>query len=254
MSGGVDSSVAAYLTKQAGYDCAGITLKLFDNDAVELTGKKGNIDDYNRRAAEAVVITDVMRESYETADSGLSPNEGGIEYDADRNLLLCGHLTLDITNPELLYGRAVPREIVSELTPIGRLDRNEKPMLFCGKLFYLSEYRESRSGKRGILSLYVTDEYNSVTVKLIGTPEKVAPLAELKLGTPLLIAGKVAPDEYDQGEPSCKADVICRVKEVFSTDEYEGEKLLARAFCHEYDHLDGILYIDKATGVYEDKQ
>lgn len=32
MSGGVDSSVAAYLMQQAGYDCTGITLKLFDND------------------------------------------------------------------------------------------------------------------------------------------------------------------------------------------------------------------------------
>jgi tRNA-specific 2-thiouridylase len=34
MSGGVDSSVAAYLTKQMGYDCTGITLKLFDNDDI----------------------------------------------------------------------------------------------------------------------------------------------------------------------------------------------------------------------------
>ena len=34
MSGGVDSSVAAYLTKQLGCDCTGITLKLFDNDDI----------------------------------------------------------------------------------------------------------------------------------------------------------------------------------------------------------------------------
>ena len=27
---------------------------------------------------------------------------------------------------------------------------------------------------------------------------------------------------------------------------YEGEGLLARAFCHEIDHLDGVLFIDKA--------
>ena len=27
---------------------------------------------------------------------------------------------------------------------------------------------------------------------------------------------------------------------------------LARAFCHEYDHLDGIIYIDKATNVQEE--
>lgn len=31
MSGGVDSSVAAYLMIQAGYDCAGATMKLYDN-------------------------------------------------------------------------------------------------------------------------------------------------------------------------------------------------------------------------------
>ena len=27
--------------------------------------------------------------------------------------------------------------------------------------------------------------------------------------------------------------------------EMEGEELLARAFCHEIDHLDGILFVDK---------
>ena len=31
------------------------------------------------------------------------------------------------------------------------------------------------------------------------------------------------------------------------TIEIEGEQLLARAFCHEIDHLDGILYVDKVV-------
>ncbi len=40
---------------------------------------------------------------------------------------------------------------------------------------------------------------------------------------------------------------------------YEGEELLARAFCHEIDHLKGILYSDLAEGplhdaVYEDEE
>ncbi len=31
------------------------------------------------------------------------------------------------------------------------------------------------------------------------------------------------------------------------------EGFLARAFCHEYDHLDGIIYIDKATSIEEER-
>ena len=36
--------------------------------------------------------------------------------------------------------------------------------------------------------------------------------------------------------------------------EYEGTELLARAFCHEIDHLDGILYIDRAQQVWETEE
>ena len=36
MSGGVDSSVAAYLMKKQGYECIGATMKLFDNDDIGL--------------------------------------------------------------------------------------------------------------------------------------------------------------------------------------------------------------------------
>ena len=39
MSGGVDSSVAAKLTLEAGYDCVGCTMKLFD------TAEENNADD-----------------------------------------------------------------------------------------------------------------------------------------------------------------------------------------------------------------
>jgi tRNA-specific 2-thiouridylase len=40
MSGGVDSSVAAYLLKQRGFDCTGITMKLFENKDIGVSGEK----------------------------------------------------------------------------------------------------------------------------------------------------------------------------------------------------------------------
>lgn len=37
MSGGVDSSVAAYLLCSQGYECGGITMKLFGNEMISLS-------------------------------------------------------------------------------------------------------------------------------------------------------------------------------------------------------------------------
>lgn len=63
------------------------------------------------------------------------------------------------------------------------------------------------------------------------------------------------------GEEGClsvpeKSGVVTRPNYVkvraFNEDmqeiEYEGEGLLARAFCHEIDHLDGHLYVEKVEG------
>ncbi len=37
------------------------------------------------------------------------------------------------------------------------------------------------------------------------------------------------------------------------TIEITGQELLARCFCHELDHLDGILYIDKASEMFDNE-
>ena len=40
MSGGVDSSIAALLMKEAGYDCIGVTMRLFDNGTAGISREK----------------------------------------------------------------------------------------------------------------------------------------------------------------------------------------------------------------------
>lgn len=68
-------------------------------------------------------------------------------------------------------------------------------------------------------------------------------------------------DGSQTGQEGClsvpgKAGIVTRPNHVIATardidfNEYEieGEELLARAICHELDHLDGKLYIDKVEG------
>ncbi|MCR5035403.1 MAG: tRNA 2-thiouridine(34) synthase MnmA [Clostridia bacterium] len=59
MSGGVDSSVAAKLTMEAGYECIGCTMKLFNADDVGISDKKGtpSAADDAREIAEHLGIT-----------------------------------------------------------------------------------------------------------------------------------------------------------------------------------------------------
>ncbi len=47
----------------------------------------------------------------------------------------------------------------------------------------------------------------------------------------------------------CKVEALNREGEKIIV---EGEELMARALCHEIDHLDGILYIDKVEGEIEE--
>ncbi len=58
MSGGVDSSVAALLARQAGYDAIGVTLRLYDNEDAGISREKTccSLDDVNDARAVAAKL------------------------------------------------------------------------------------------------------------------------------------------------------------------------------------------------------
>jgi len=56
MSGGVDSSVAAYLIKKSGADCVGVTLKLFSNEDVSLDPDKTCCSQKDSEDAKSVAV------------------------------------------------------------------------------------------------------------------------------------------------------------------------------------------------------
>lgn len=85
MSGGVDSSVTAYLMKEAGYDCYGVTMQLLPGDEQSPESGDGDIGDA-RKVAERLGIPfevldcrDIFREKVicpfaEKYEAGLTPN------------------------------------------------------------------------------------------------------------------------------------------------------------------------------------
>ena len=58
MSGGVDSSVAAYLITQKGFDAVGVTMKLFDNEDISVSKENSccSLDDINDARAVANLL------------------------------------------------------------------------------------------------------------------------------------------------------------------------------------------------------
>lgn len=101
----------------------------------------------------------------------------------------------------------------------------------------------------GILKrIFVVDVYDDTGVKVLINPEFIEMTGEQDeiegcLSVPG-VAGKVKRPEFVK---------IKGLDENGDEVVYEGDELLARAFCHEYDHLDGVLFTDKAELVDDEE-
>jgi peptide deformylase len=115
-------------------------------------------------------------------------------------------------------------------------------------------------------SLYDTETGIGLAAPQIGVLKKVI-LIDLRNGTnPIILINpkiikKIGKEDSVEGCLSYPGyeGIVLRPKKVIVTAkslkwedvEYSAEGLLAKAFCHEIDHLNGILYTDKAKKMYK---
>lgn len=79
----------------------------------------------------------------------------------------------------------------------------------------------------------------------------VNPKIMAKVGSTISTEGCLSYENYE-GEVTRPRKVTVRGLNLQGEEvEYAADGLLAKAFCHEIDHLDGILYVDRAKKVYK---
>jgi len=76
LSGGVDSSVAAYLLKEQGYDVIGIFMKNWHDDSVTISDECPWLDDSN----DAVIVADKLGIPFQTIDLSTQYKERIVDY------------------------------------------------------------------------------------------------------------------------------------------------------------------------------
>ena len=76
LSGGVDSSVAAYLLKEQGYDVIGLFMKNWHDDTVTVSNECPWLEDSN----DAMIVAEKLNIPFQTIDLSKEYNEKIIEY------------------------------------------------------------------------------------------------------------------------------------------------------------------------------
>ena len=198
MSGGVDSSVAAYLVREAGYDTTGATMRLFDNETIGLDSGKtccslSSIEDacaVANRLGISYVVYD-MREDFKR--EVINRFVDAYEHGATPNpCVACNkHLKFD-----LLY-QLCARDLLSDQPDAGNLLSNAASNDDSGT--YTTNSDGSSDSKSVVLNSGVNNAGNANTGKSADSNGYTA-VRSLAEAPPLSIAtGHYARIEHDRG-------------------------------------------------------
>ena len=101
LSGGVDSSVAAYLLKEQGYDVIGLFMKNWHDDTVTVSNECPWLEDSN----DAMIVAEKLNIPFQTIDLSKEYNEKIIEY------MFNEYKNGRTPNPDILCNREIKFDI-----------------------------------------------------------------------------------------------------------------------------------------------
>lgn len=128
-------------------------------------------------------------------------------------------LKYDPSSAQVVFGRAIkkaPQKLDSVVLDSGRV-------VACGDVFAF-ESRETRDGKKNIISFNITDYTSSMTIKVIADKKKCEPVLEsIKNGVTVILNGDVSYDKYDR-DITIRAIDISTINKIVTRFDKAAEK------------------------------
>ena len=222
LSGGVDSSVAAYLLREQGYDVIGLFMKNWHDDSVTISDECPWLEDSN----DAMLVADKLGIPFQTVDLSVQYKERIVDY------MFKEYEKGRTPNPDVLCNREIKFDVFMDIAlELGadyvatghycrkgtfEKDGKEVHQLLAGvdnnkdQSYFLCQLSQDQLAK----ALFPIGELTKPEVREIAKAQDLI-TAEKKDSQGLCFIGKVRLPEFLQQQLKPKAGVIVEVKENF---------------------------------------
>jgi tRNA-specific 2-thiouridylase len=255
LSGGVDSSVAAYLLKEQGYDVIGLFMKNWHDDSVTISDECPWLDDSN----DAMLVADKLGIPFQTVDLSEQYKERIVDYMFDE------YQKGRTPNPDVLCNREIKFDVFMKIAldlgadyvatghycrkGVFEKDGNKIYQLLAGvdnnkdQSYFLCQLSQKQLAK----ALFPIGELTKPQVRDIATKLDLV-TADKKDSQGLCFIGKVRLPEFLQQKLKPKEGVIVEIPKEFEPYHIEAPKfdskelnLEFQAKRHEYEIADGLV-------------
>ena len=214
LSGGVDSSVAAYLLVKQGYDVVGIFMKNWHDDTVTISNECPWVED----SYDAMIVAEKLSIPFQTIDLSKEYQERIIDY------MFTEYKIGNTPNPDVLCNREIKFDVFLEIAKNLGADyvatghycrvvtENNQFKLLSGKdsnkdqSYFLCQLSQKQLSK----VIFPVGEFNKKEVRLIAKEQNLV-TAEKKDSQGLCFVGKVKLPEFLQQKLKIKKGLVVKI-------------------------------------------